>query len=296
VFNKHSFVIFKTETLGKFYLILQSLMLEKKITELGEKMLQVGINYLPKLLIGIVVLIVGWWLINRLVKFAAMAMRKKNMDPSLNTFLHSCISIGLRILLLVTVAGMIGIHTTSLVAMLGAIGLAIGLALQGSLSNFAGGALILTFKPFKVGDIIESGSHIGEVKEIQIFNTVLLTTENKTVFIPNGVLSNGIIVNYTVSGSIRGEVIFALSSEVDTDKVKGIVEEILKKDMRIHKNPMYQLLLTGFGNHVLRFTVRFYADASDRSLIESDIWEQAKIAFAKHRISEAENITVIRRN
>lgn len=270
-------------------------MVEKKINDLAEKLLQTGINYLPKFLAGLFFLIIGWWLINRLVKLASIAMGKKNMDPSLNTFLHSCISIGLRVLLLITVAGMIGIHTTSLVAMLGAIGLAIGLALQGSLSNFAGGALILTFKPFKVGDIIESGNFTGEVKEIQIFNTVLLTPENKTVFIPNGVLSNGIIVNYTVSGSIRGEVIFSLVSTTEIEKVKGILEQILKSDQRIHKNPPYQVLVNGFGNHTLRIAIRFYADSADQTQIESDIWEKAKGAFAENGIQDSENVMVLRR-
>ena len=258
-------------------------------------MLQTGINYLPKFFAGILVLIVGWWLINRIVGLVVLVMRKKNLDPSLNSFLHSCISIGLRILLLVSVAGMIGFHTTSLVAIMGAIGLAIGLALQGSLSNFAGGALILTFKPFKVGDIIESGNYTGEVKEIQIFNTVLLTFENKTVFIPNGVLSNGTIVNYSVSGSIRGEVNFSLASSTEVEKVKGILEQILNTDPRIHQNPSHQIFVTGFGNHTLRITLRFYAEPSDRSIIESDIWERAKTAFSVNGIQESENVTVLRR-
>lgn len=270
-------------------------MLNEKINNFGQKLLEAGMDYLPKLLGGILLLMVGWWLINRLVKFASVAMSRKKIDPSLNTFLYSCISIGLRILLLITFAGVIGIHTTSLVAMLGAIGLAIGLALQGSLSNFAGGALILTFKPFKVGDIIESGNYIGEVKEIQIFNTILLTPENKMVFIPNGVLSNGIIVNYTTSGSIRGEVVFSLSSQNSIDKIKSIVNSILESESRILKTPTSQILVSNIGNHVLKISARFFVDANDRSVVESDIWEKAKTEFLRQQITESENITVIKR-
>lgn len=269
--------------------------MSEKITEYGNKLLEAGIDYLPRLLGGILLLIAGWWFINRLVKFASGAMSRKKMDPSLNTFLYSCISIGLRILLLVTFAGIIGIHTTSLVAVLGAIGLAIGLALQGSLSNFAGGALILTFKPFKVGDIIESGNYTGEVKEIQIFNTILLTPENKTVFIPNGVLSNGIIVNYTTSGSIRGEVVFSLSSQNSTEKIRSILEPILEEDTRILKAPPFQILINSFGNHILKISVRFFVNANDRTQVESDVWEKAKTEFLRHQITESENITVLKR-
>ena len=154
-----------------------------------KNIIDLTVVYTPKIIMAGVVLVVGFWLIKKLTRISEKAMVRRDLDISLRTFLRSLIGVGLKILLLITVAGMIGIQTTSLVTVLGAAGLAVGLALQGSLSNFAGGVLVLVFKPFKVGDTIEALGQKGQVQEIQIFNTILITADNKTIILPNGSVS-----------------------------------------------------------------------------------------------------------
>jgi small conductance mechanosensitive channel len=154
-------------------------------------------EFVPNLFFALLALVVGLWLIKKIARVAEKAMERRNLEVSLRTFFKSLIGIGLKIILIITVAGMIGIQTASFVAILGAAGLAVGLALQGSLSNFAGGVLILIFKPYKVGDTIEVMGQQGEVLEIQIFNTILLTGDHRIVILPNGAVSNGFIINFS---------------------------------------------------------------------------------------------------
>lgn len=158
------------------------------------------VNYGLKILYAIALLVIGFWIIKTIIKVFKKIMTKKNIDQSLSGFISDLMNWGLKILLVITVLSQLGIETTSFVAILGAAGLAVGLALQGTLSNFAGGALIMIFKPFKTGDLIEAQGHIGSVKEIQIFVTKIITPGNKLAIIPNGILSNGTIKNYTAEG------------------------------------------------------------------------------------------------
>src|ERR1700758_2021718 len=191
------------------------------------------VEYTPKLIMASLVLVLGFWLIKKLARISEKAMKRRDLDISLRTFLRSLIGIGLKVILLITVAGMIGIQTTSLVTVLGAAGLAVGLALQGSLSNFAGGVLVLVFKPFKVGDTIEALGQKGLVQEIQIFNTILLTADNKTIILPNGSVSNNIIVNQSREGTLRGIVTVNISNEFDSEAVKKIIMDTILKDERV---------------------------------------------------------------
>ncbi|RLD84419.1 MAG: mechanosensitive ion channel family protein, partial [Bacteroidetes bacterium] len=153
--------------------------------------------YGPKLLLAIVTLIVGLWIIKSLTKASSKVMKKGDMDASLKSFLTSIISIILKILLVISVMGMVGIEMTSFIAIMGAAGLAVGMALSGTMQNFAGGVMILIFKPYKVGDFIDTQGYLGTVKEIQIFNTILKTPDNKRVIIPNAPISSGTLVNYS---------------------------------------------------------------------------------------------------
>src|SRR5574343_1101363 len=200
-----------------------------KLQKYIDHILDLLAQYTPVVISALLVLLIGLWVIKRIAIFSQKAFERRDLDVSLRTFLRSLISIGLKIILIVTVAGMLGIGTASFVTILGAAGLAVGLALQGSLSNFAGGVLILIFKPYKVGDTIEAQGQTGEVKEIQIFNTLVLTADHKTVILPNGALSNGTIVNYTRHGNIRVDIPVSVSSENDIMKVQAILlEEALK--------------------------------------------------------------------
>ena len=192
-------------------------------------------SYLPSFVMALVVLIIGWWIIGRVGKIASNGMIK--MDESLRSFLRSIITIALKLILLISVAGMIGIQTTSFIAILGAAGLAVGLALQGTLANFAGGVLILIFKPFKVGDVIETQGKTGAVKEIQIFNTVLNTPKGETIILPNGSVSNGVIINFTLQGKALVEITAELAVKTDLEYLRKQILPVIQQDERILEDP-----------------------------------------------------------
>lgn len=252
------------------------------------------VEYTPKVILATIVLIVGFWLIKKLSQFSEKAMQRRELDVSLRTFLKSLISIGLKILLLVTVAGMLGIQTTSLVTILGAAGLAIGLALQVSLSNFAGGVLVLVFKPFKVGDTIETLGQKGTVKEIQIFNTILVTADNKTIILPNGSVSNNIIVNQSIEGTLRGIVTVNISNEFDSEGVKKIIMDTILKDERVLTKvhpPTIVCTKTGGGAYTLQ--ANFFTTEADNYLATASIIESVNKELAKHKITEPIPKTIV---
>lgn len=242
------------------------------------------VSYTPKVISSIVVLLIGLWIISRLAKIAEKAMTKRQLEVSLRTFLKSLLSIGLKIILIVTVAGMLGIGTASFVTILGAAGLAVGLALQGSLSNFAGGVLILIFKPFKVNDLIEAGGQTGEVKEIQIFNTILLTADHKTVILPNGPLSNGTIVNISRFGSLRLEINLGVSAENNLETVKKVITDVLKQNEKILPTPEAGIFIGKITDGAVNITVRPYCHPADSALLTSELYDDLKTAFDKNKI------------
>jgi small conductance mechanosensitive channel len=246
-----------------------------------------AVEYTPKIIIAGIVLIIGFWFIRQLCILSEKAMSRRQLDISLRTFLKSLISIGLKIILLITVAGMLGIQTTSLVTILGAAGLAVGLALQGSLSNFAGGVLILVFKPYKVGDTIEALGQKGEVREIQIFNTILVTGDNRTVILPNGSVSNSLIVNQSKEGTLRATFEYYLGNEHDTDRVRKIIMDVIQADKRVVNVPAGPSVIytkSGGGGYTLQ--VRFFTNEADNSPALSDIMEQVNKELAKRGIGE----------
>ena len=246
-----------------------------------------GIEYAPKLVVALLVLIIGFWIIKQIGKLSERSMKHRGIDVSLRTFLRSLIGIGLKIILLITVAGMMGIQTASWVTILGAAGLAIGLALQGSLSNFAGGVLILVFKPYKVGDIIEALGQKGEVKEIQIFNTILVTVENRTVILPNGSVSNSLIVNQSKQGTLRAAFEVDISNEFDTERVRKIILEVLLNDKRVVNIPVEPTVISTkiiMGGYTLQ--TRFFTCEIDNAPALADIIEQVNKEFIKRGIGE----------
>lgn len=202
-----------------------------------DKAIGLAMEYAPKLALAIVVLIVGLWIIGVIVRLLEKTLQASNTDETLIPFLKSLASWTLKILLFISVASMVGVATTSFVAVLGAAGLAIGLALQGSLANFAGGVLLLIFRPYKVGDLIESQGHLGTVKEIQIFNTVLTTFQNKTIVLPNSLVSSNSITNVTANGTVRVDMEVGISYGSDIDKAKKVILETAAKDNNVLKDP-----------------------------------------------------------
>jgi small conductance mechanosensitive channel len=242
------------------------------------------VEYAPKALSAIIVLIIGMWLIKRIAIISEKSMVKRDLEISLRTFLKSLISIGLKIILIVTVAGMLGIGTASFVTILGAAGLAVGLALQGSLSNFAGGVLILIFKPFKVGDGIEAQGQSGEVKEIQIFNTILLTGDHKTIILPNGPLSNGAIVNTTRYGNLRIDLPLNVSHDNDIKKVKQIIYSVLELNDKIIKHPPPAIFIGRVIEGSVHINVKLFCLPDDTARLTSELNHDIYLAFEKNNI------------
>lgn len=195
------------------------------------------IEYLPKLALALITLVVGLYLIKLFIRFLGKVMESRKVDESLRPFFKTLASILLKVLLLISVMGMIGIEMTSFIALIGAVGISLGMALSGSLQHFAGGVLLLIYKPFIKGDFIEAQGHKGTVKELQIFNTVLNTLDNKVVFIPNGPLSTGTIVNYTREPQRRIDSVFSISYADDIEKAKSIIQSVINSNHKILKEP-----------------------------------------------------------
>lgn len=193
--------------------------------------------YGPKLLLAILTLVIGLWVIRVVLRVFDKAMTRADMEVSLQKFLGSLAGILLKALLLISVASMVGIATTSFVAILGAAGLAVGLALQGSLANFAGGVLILLFKPFKVGDVIDAQGYLGKVNAIQVFQTILKTPDNKTIIIPNGPLSNGSITNFSTEPTRRVDMTFGIGYDDNIADAKRVLQSLVDADTRIMRDP-----------------------------------------------------------
>ena len=216
-------------------------------------------EYGSRVLLALITLGVGWWLVNRLTGKLRQLLAVRKADLALQGFISSLANIILKVLLVVSVASMIGIQTTSFVAAIGAAGLAIGLALQGSLANFAGGVLILLFRPFKIGDWIEAQGVSGTVDSIQIFHTVLRTGDNKTVIVPNGNLSNGIITNYNRQPTRKVVFDVGVDYEADLQKVREVLLA-LADDPRVLKDPAPVVVVTTLGDSAITMSLRVWVD------------------------------------
>lgn len=254
-------------------------MSEEKITSFTEQAIEFVITYGPKLIAAILVLIIGWMVIKYITKTINKIMVKRDVDPSLRPFLKSMAGALLKIMLLITVVQMVGVETTSFVAILGAAGLAVGLALSGTLQNFAGGVIILILKPFKVGDWIDAQGYSGTVDNIQIFNTFLKTPDNKTVIIPNGPLSTGAMVNYSTEENRRVDFVFGIGYGDDIDKARSVIEKMVAADGRVFKDPAPQIVVAELADSSVNFKVRLWAKASDYWDIYFEYTENVKKAF-----------------
>lgn len=208
-----------------------------KLTQYADQAIELLVFYVPKIITAILVLVVGLWIISLIVKGFHKTSERSSMDPSLEKFLGSLFGMALKIMLVISVISMLGIETTSFIAILGAAGLPVGFALQGSLSNFAGGVLILIFKPFKVGDFIEGAGHMGTVHSIEVLATTLKTPDNKTIIIPNGALSGNSITNFSVEAKRRVDFVFGIGYGDDMKKAKDIIKRVVESDSRVLTDP-----------------------------------------------------------
>lgn len=242
-------------------------------------LIELAINYVPQVLLAIVTLFIGLFIIKRIIRILDKTFTHQKLDQSLVWFLHSLISIILKVLLFITVAGMIGVQMTSFIAILWAAGLAVGLALQGSLANFAGGVLILFFKPFKVGDYIFSELWEWYVEQIQIFNTILKTRDDRHIILPNGDLSNGAIENYSALEKRRVDVDIGVAYNSDIEQVRDILLEILHEHKEIPQDPNPRVLVHELADSAIVMRCRFWALTPNSFRIRYDINESAKKAF-----------------
>lgn len=259
--------------------------MDKQIEELTQLGIELAMAYVPKLLLALVTLIIGLWIIKRVGSLSDRLMQARQADPTLQRFIHSLSDILFKALLFVSVASMVGIETTSFVAILGAAGLAVGLALQGSLSNFAGGVLILVFKPYKVGDVIEAAGVIGCVKEIQIFNTVLNTPDNKRIIIPNGTLSNGTLTNYSAEPTRRVDLIFGIGYGDDLLKAKDVLKQLVSEDERVLKDPGFEIYVKELADSSVNFVIRAWVNSPDYWGFYFSMQERVKLRFDEEGIS-----------
>ncbi|NQZ76176.1 MAG: mechanosensitive ion channel [Ekhidna sp.] len=233
----------------------------------------------PKVVTAILTLVVGLWIIGIIVRTFGKAMQKREVDASLAPFLKSLVGALLKVMLFISVIGMVGIEATSFVAVLGAAGLAVGLALQGTLQNFAGGVIILLLKPFKVGDWIDTGSYSGSVYQIQIFNTILKSPDNKTIIIPNGGLANSSLTNYSTEPRRRVDFTFGVGYGDSTDKTKATLMELIEADERILKDPAPFVAVSALADSSVNFVVRVWVQAADYWGVHFDMNENVYNKF-----------------
>ncbi|MCH3881067.1 MULTISPECIES: mechanosensitive ion channel family protein [Tenacibaculum] len=251
--------------------------MEKYIVQIKDLLFE----YSPKVITALAILIVGLFIINLIIKAVKRILHKRGIDITLQKFIGNLLGWALKILLIITVIAKLGIETTSFAAIIGAAGLAVGLALQGSLANFAGGALIMIFKPFKIGDLIEAQGEIGVVKEIEIFTTKLTGLSNREIIIPNGALSNGNIINFSSEGTRRVDLTFGVSYDADIKQTKDVLMNVLTAHPKVLKDPTPTVNVSELADSSVNFAVRPWCKTEDYWTVYFDVTENTKIALDK---------------
>ena len=246
-------------------------------------------EYVPQVLLAIVTLIAGLWIIRIALRVLGGTMARRGIDPTVAPFIQTLLSWGCKALLFISVASMVGIKTTSFVAILGAAGLAVGLALQGSLSNFAGGVLILVLRPYKVGDLIEAQGQLGVVREIHIFTTSLLSPQNQVIFVPNGPMANGVIKNYTVMGLLRVDLSLSIASEADVPRAKSLLLQVLANDPRVATTPAPTVAVESLGGNTVKLVVRPFCKPDVYWDVYFDTLESCKRVLDENKVAAPRN-------
>ena len=250
-----------------------------------DKLINLGTALGSKLLAAVLIFIIGRWIVRKLKKMVCTILEKRQVEASLATFTRSLLSITLNFLLILMVVGTLGVETSSIIALFASIGVGVGMALSGTLQNFAGGIMILLFKPFKVGDFIEAQGQSGTVKEIQIFNTILTTPDNKIIIVPNGGLSTGITKNYSKEETRRVDWEFGIAYGDSYDKARSVIEGLLNADKRVMKDPAYFIALTSLGESSVNIVVRCWVNAADYWGVFFDMNEKVYKTFAEENLN-----------
>ena len=238
-------------------------------------------EYGPNVLYALGLLLVGLFVIKKLVVFVKKIMSSRKVDITLQNFLINIISVGLKLLLIIAVISKLGIDTTAIAAALAAAGLGVGLALQGALSNLAGGVLIIVFKPFKIGDLVDAHNEIGVVKDINIFTTQIVTPDNKRVIIPNGTLANSNIINYSAEGKLRVDLTIGVGYDEDIKQTKGVLLDVLKQHSKVLSDPNPTVDVEELAESSVNFAVRPWCKVEDYWTVYFGITENCKLALDK---------------
>ena len=256
--------------------------LDSLVTSLG----QIVANFGTKLIAAIAIWIIGFWLAKKVTASVSFAMKRHEVDPSLASFTQSFLNITLKVFVVIIILTTLGVQMTSIVAVLGAASLAVGMALSGTLQNVAGGIVILVFKPFRVGDaIITADGKTGVVKKIMTFTTELHTFDNQVLFLPNGSLSNGVITNLSQGKNRRTDINVGISYGDDTEKARAVVLKILNKGKRVLKNPAPEVLLASLDDSAVTLTVRYWTKFDDLLPAKAEILETIYKEFPKNKLN-----------
>lgn len=250
-----------------------------------EKISDLLIAYAPKVAGAILTLIVGFWLAGRLSKMVGKTMAKRDIDETIQPFLVSLVSIGLKVLVVISAAGMFGLEVTSFIAILSAVAFAIGMALQGTLGHLASGVLILIFRPYKVGDFIIAQGYSGVVKEIQLFNTILTTIDNRVIIIPNGAITSGPLENLTANDIRQMDLTFGIGYADDIDKARRVIATVIEKCPGYMADREYNILVKGLGDNSVDFAVRFWVPTDRYWDAHFYMQENVKKAFDREQVS-----------
>lgn len=258
----------------------------EKAERIINQLITLGTDYAPKVIGALITLIIGWIIIGWINRIVRKTMDKRGMDASLKPFIGSIITVGMKILLLLSVAAMFGIKTTSFVAIFGALAFAIGMALQGSLGHFASGIMILIFRPFKVGDLVEiGGGKVGQVEKIEVFNTIMKTLDNKRVIVPNNLVTNNIITNISGQKIIGVEMTFGIAYGDDIDKAKELILEVGKECPYILKDPAQGVVVAELADSSVNLATRPFCKSEHYWTTFFYMQENVKKAFDRQGIN-----------
>lgn len=249
------------------------------------KIKDMALEYAPKVLGAILVYLIGSWIIARIATVTKKVMMRRNFDVSLQTFLVSLIKVSLTVMMFLAIVGMLGVNITSFAALLAGAGLAIGAALNGSLGNLAGGVMLMIFKPFKVGDIIEAQGVSGVVTEIGIFCTTILSPENKTIILPNGALSTGVIANFNTHGNLRVDLKMAIALTTDIDQARSVATKAMLSHPKVLQSPAPEVSVLEIGNGMTTLAIRPYTTQGDYWDVYFGTQELVKKAFDKEGVA-----------
>ncbi|VAX36959.1 Potassium efflux system KefA protein / Small-conductance mechanosensitive channel [hydrothermal vent metagenome] len=250
-----------------------------EIQGMFDKVMDAGIPFLLNLVAAIVIYMIGKWLAGVIANLIGKLMKKGNVDEALTKFATSIIRVIILLFAIIAAVGKLGVQTTSFIAIIGAAGLAIGMALQGTLANFAAGVMIILFKPFKIGDFIEGGGIMGTVKEIRIFNTILATPDNRKIILPNAKVSGDTITNFSDIGERRIDLVFGVSYNDDLKKAKDILQKVVAADSRILKNPAVTIAVSELGDSCVSIVCRPWVKPADYWGVNFDLLEKGKVAL-----------------